>query len=51
MSVIDNTAKPTFSIASVTAAVHGNAQGTSDVPISFGQVTRGVAANITVNAS
>ncbi len=52
-SLSANTAlnNPTFSITSLTMAVHGGTQGTSDIPITFNQVLRGNAAYITVNPS
>jgi uncharacterized phage protein gp47/JayE len=43
--------KPLFSITGVTAARHGEVQGTSDIPIAFNEVTRGNIANIIVNAT
>jgi len=42
---------PTFSVTGVTAAVHGQTQGTSDIPIAFNQVARGNLSYITVNVS
>jgi uncharacterized phage protein gp47/JayE len=42
---------PTFSITSLTMAMHGGTQGTSDIPITFNQVLRGNTAYITVNPS
>lgn len=42
---------PTFSVTSVTAAVHGQTQSTSDIPIALNQVARGNLSYITVNAS
>jgi uncharacterized phage protein gp47/JayE len=43
--------KPVFSITSLTAAKHGQAQGSTDIVIAFNEVTRGIIANITVNVS
>lgn len=42
---------PTFSIVSLTAAVHGGTQGTTDIPIDFNKVVRGNSSYITVNAT
>lgn len=43
--------KPLFSITSLTAAKHGQPQGTADIPIAFNEVTRGTIQNIAVNVS
>lgn len=43
--------KPLFSITGLTAAKHGQAQGTADIEITFNEVTRGNINNITVNVS
>lgn len=42
---------PTFSITSLTDAVHGGSQATTDLTLLFNQVLRGNLAYITVNAS
>ncbi len=42
---------PIFSITSLTAAIHGGVQGTSDISLAFNQVARGNAAYITVTVS
>jgi len=42
---------PMFSITSLTAGLHGGSQGTSDIVISYKEVTQGVLANITVNVT
>ncbi|WP_088832739.1 baseplate J/gp47 family protein [Paenibacillus tyrfis] len=41
--------KPSFSITSLTAAKHGELQGTADISISYKEVTRGDVSNVTVN--
>lgn len=46
-----NLAKPNFSITSLTAAKHGDAQGTSDIITAFNEATRGDILNIMVNVS
>lgn len=53
LSVNTNPAKPTFSITSLTAAVHGSAQaqGTAPIPISYNQVARGNASYVTVTVT
>lgn len=42
---------PTFSITSVTAAIHGNTQGTTDISIIYNEVCRGNINYITANVS
>lgn len=51
LATMANLAQPTFSITSLTAALHGQPQGTADIPLAFATTTQGVAANIVVNAS
>lgn len=43
--------KPTFSITGLTAAGHGNTQGTVDISMTYGEVARGNTSYITVNVS
>jgi len=43
--------KPYFSVLGITAARHGNSQGTADIVIDFNEVTLGDVANITVNVT
>ncbi|WP_163855834.1 baseplate J/gp47 family protein [Paenibacillus elgii] len=43
--------KPSFSITSLTAAKHGQAQGTADISIIYKEVTRGDITNVTVNVT
>jgi uncharacterized phage protein gp47/JayE len=43
--------KPMFSITGLTAARHGDAQGTTDISIAYNEVTRGNTSYITVNVS
>lgn len=43
--------KPSFSITSLTAAKHGQAQGTADISIVYKEVTRGDISNVTVNVT
>lgn len=43
--------KPLFSITSITAARHGESQGTVDISMAFYEVTRGNVANVVVNVS
>lgn len=43
--------KPLFSITGLTAARHGQTQGTSDITMAFNEVARGNVTNITVNVS
>lgn len=43
--------KPQFSITGLTAAKHGQTQGTADIVIAFNEVTRGNVAYITVNVT
>jgi uncharacterized phage protein gp47/JayE len=43
--------KPLFSITGLTAAKHGETQGTTDIVTLFNEVTRGDVANITVNVT
>lgn len=47
----DVPSKPLFSITSLTAAKHGQAQGTADINVAFNEVTRGDVANVTVNVT
>jgi uncharacterized phage protein gp47/JayE len=42
---------PLFSITSLTAARHGQTQGTDDISTAFNEVTRGNISNIVVNIS
>jgi uncharacterized phage protein gp47/JayE len=51
LSSMSDLKNPAFSIVSVTAARHGQFQGTSDIDIAFNEVTRGNVNYITVNLS
>lgn len=51
LSANSNLMQPNFSITSLTAAKHGDTQGTSDIAILFNEVVRGAAANISVVVS
>lgn len=51
LSAMASLSSPTFSITSLTAAVHSGTQGTTDIPIDFNKVVRGNASYITVNAT
>lgn len=48
LSAIDTPTNPIFSVTSVTAARHGQSQGTADIAIAYNEVTRGDVANVTV---
>lgn len=49
LSSMSDLTNPAFSIISVTAAKHGETQGTSDIDTVFNEVVRGDVDNITVN--
>lgn len=51
LSAMTSLASPSFSITSLTAAKHGQAQGTIDIAIAFNEVVRGNINYITVNVS
>lgn len=51
LSSMSDLKNPAFSITSVTASRHGEAQTTNDIDILFYEVTRGDIENITVNVS
>jgi uncharacterized phage protein gp47/JayE len=51
LSAMTSLSNPTFSITSLTAAIHGDAQGTTDIPIDFNEAIHGTTAYITVNAT
>ena len=51
LSVMTTPTSPTFSITSLTAAIHGQTQGTADIPLTFGQTPQGVASFVTVTPS
>lgn len=51
LSVMPTLKNPMFSITSLTAGLHGQAQGTSDIVVAFNEVTEGDIANVTVNAA
>ena len=51
LSSMKDLKNPAFSILSLTAARHGQTQGTTDIEISYKEVTRGNIANVTVNVT
>lgn len=48
LSVIDDLAKPTFSITNITAGIAASPQGEDDLNFTFNQVTKGIASNIEI---
>ncbi len=48
---VQELSNPSFTITSITAAIHGGTQGTSDIATTFDQAVRGNASYITVNVS
>lgn len=51
LSSMSDLKNPAFSIVSVTAARHGQSQGTADIDIAFNEITRGSVDYIIVNVS
>lgn len=49
LSALTSLTKPTFSVTSITAALHGGTQGTSDITVAFNEAIRGNISYITVN--
>lgn len=49
LGVIPDMQNPIFEIVSLTAAKHGQAQGTADIPVAFVEAAQTIAANVTVN--
>lgn len=51
LSSMTSLSNPSFSITGLTAAKHGNTQGTTDIVIAFNEVTHGNVSYITVNST
>jgi len=51
LSAMTSLTSPMFSVTSITAAKHGEVQGTTDIVILFNEIARGNASYITVNVT